>query len=266
MRNIVRQIAVVLTTIAVIAVNGLANALPLNGLTTGEISDRFDIYFVPAGYVFSIWGLIYLGLIAFSVYQALPSQRENPRLQRIGGLYVLSGLANIVWLFLWHYEQFVWTIVAMVALLLSLIAIYLRLGTGRSRVPAAETWLVRVPFSIYLGWVTVATVANATQLLDYLNWNGWGIAPEVWAVIMIAAAAVITLAVSLTRGDVAYVLVIVWALAGIAVKHSDTLLVAASAWVAAGVVLLSLLLGVPLHLERVEGSQPQTEAGVRDRW
>jgi hypothetical protein len=266
MRTIVRQIVTIVITIAVIVVNGLANALPLNGQATGEISDRFDIFFVPAGYVFAIWGLIYLGLIAFSVYQALPSQRDNPRLKRIGALYALSGLANIAWIFLWHYEQFVWTIVAMLVLLASLIAIYLRLGTGRSRVSPAETWLVRVPFSIYLGWITVATIANATQLLYYLNWDGWGIAPEVWAAIMIAAATIVTLAVSLTRGDVAYVLVIVWALVGIALKHSDTLLVAISAWVAAGVVLLSLFIGVPLHLERVERLQPPAEAGVRDRW
>ena len=148
MSNLIRQIVNVVITIAVIVVNGLANALPLNGQTTGEISDRFDVYFVPAGYVFSIWGLIYLGLIAFTVYQALPSQRDNPHLKRIGYLYALSGVANIVWLFLWHYEQFVWTIVAMLVLLLSLIAIYVRLEIGRTRVPAVEAWLVRVPFSV----------------------------------------------------------------------------------------------------------------------
>lgn len=266
MSNLIRQIVNIVITIAVIVVNGLANALPLNGQTTGEISDRFEVYFVPAGYVFSIWGLIYLGLILFSVYQALPSQRDNPRLRRIGYLYALSGVANVAWLFLWHYEQFVWTIVAMLVLLVSLIAIYLRLEIGRTRVSAAETWLVRVPFSIYLGWVTVATIANATQLLDYLGWNGWGIAPEWWAVIMLAAATLITLAVSFTRGDIAYVLVIVWAFAGIAVKHSDTLLVAISAWVGAGLVLLSLAIGVPLRLDRLEGQRVEARAGIRDRW
>jgi hypothetical protein len=199
MKDIVRQIAVLLSTIAVIVINGLANALPLNGQGTGEISDRFDVYFVPAGYVFSIWGLIYLGLIGYSIYQVLPAQRENPRLQRTGWLYVVSCAANIVWLFLWHYEVFELTIVAMGALLLLLIAIYLSLGTGRTPASLAETWLVRVPFSIYLGWITVATVANVTSLLDYLNWGGWGIGPEVWAVIMLVAGAVIASAVSITR-------------------------------------------------------------------
>jgi hypothetical protein len=161
----------------------------------------------------------------------------------------------------------VFTIVAMVVLLLLLIAIYLRLGIGRTGVSAAETWLVRVPFSIYLGWITVATIANATSLLDYLNWNGWGLAAVWWAVIMLVAAAIITSVVSLTRGDVAYVLVIVWALIGIAVKHFDTPLVAILAGFLAGWVLGTLLLGVPLARDRME-SQPAVlaEQVAQDRW
>jgi benzodiazapine receptor len=254
MKDTVRQVINVLSTILVIVVNGLASSLPLNGQTTGEISDRFDVYFVPAGYVFSIWGLIYLGLIGFTVYQALPAQRENPGLRRIGYLYALSCLANIVWLVLWHYEVFELTIVAMVALLLLLIAIYLRLGIGRTRVSTAETWLVHVPFSIYLGWITVATIANATSLLDYLSWGGWGISPEAWTVIMLVAGAAIASAVSITRGDVAYVLVIVWAFAGIAVKHAATPVVAVTAGLMALVVALTLLIGVPRTRRRLRSS------------
>ena len=100
-RDLVRQIVVVLSVIATIVLNGLANGLPLNGVTTGEVSDQFDVYFVPAGYVFSIWGVIYAGLIAYAVYQGLPTQRENPRLRRIGYLFVLSCGANVGWLYLW---------------------------------------------------------------------------------------------------------------------------------------------------------------------
>jgi hypothetical protein len=267
MRDIFRQILVILGTIAVIAVNALANALPLNGQTTGEISDRFEVYFVPAGYVFAIWGLIYLALIAYSVYQALPGQRENPRLRRIGYLYVLSCLANIAWIFLWHWEYFEFTLVAMVALLLLLIGIYLLLGTGRSRVRGAETWLVRVPFSIYLGWITVATIANVTSLLEYLGWNGWGISPVAWAVIMLVVAMIVASLVSITRGDIAYIAVIVWAFAGIAVKHSDTQAVAITAWVTAGIVALTLLIGAPLARARMQEQMPPSEVeGIRDRW
>jgi benzodiazapine receptor len=267
MRDTIRQAAVVLSTIAVLVVNGLANALPLNGQTTGEISDRFQVYFVPAGYVFAIWGVIYLALIGYSIYQALPAQRQNPRLQRIGWLYVLSCAANIAWLFLWHYEIFEWTIVAMAALLLSLIAIYLILGIGRRRVSTAETWLVSIPFGIYLGWITVATIANATSLLDYLNWSGWGVAPEWWAVIMLVAATIIASLVSLTRGDVAYILVIAWAFAGIAVKHNATTVVAITAWVMTAVVLLTLLVGVPLRWRRLQVRAAESaRLGIRDRW
>jgi hypothetical protein len=268
MKDIVRQIAVLLSTIIVIVVNALANALPLNGQGTGEISDRFDVYFVPAGYVFSIWGLIYLGLIIYSIYQVLPSQRENPRLRRIGWLYVLSCAANIAWLFLWHYEVFVWTIVAMGTLLLSLIAIYLSLGIGRAHGPATETWLVQIPFSIYLGWITVATIANVTSLLDYLNWSGWGIAPEWWAFIILATGMIIASLVSITRGDIAYVLVIVWAYLGIGIKHSGTPVVALPAAFAAGFVLGTLLLGVPLARGRMgeQRSWIPSLGEVRDRW
>jgi len=244
MKDTVRQWVNVLAVMAVIVVNGLANALPINGQTTGEISDRFQVYFVPAGYVFSIWGLIYVGLIAFAIYQALPAQRDNPRLRGIGYWFAGSCVANIAWIFLWHYEVFPLTLVAMLALLLLLIAIYLRLDIGRAQVPAAEKWLVHVPFSIYLGWITVATIANVTSLLDYLNWNGWGISPEAWTVIMLVAAVGIASAVSLTRGDVAYMLVIVWAFAGIAVKHASTPVVATAAWVTTALAALMLVMGL----------------------
>jgi hypothetical protein len=134
-------------------------------------------------------------------------------------------------------------------------------------VPAAENWLVRVPFSIYLGWITVATIANVTSLLDYLGWNGWGIWPEWWAVIMLVAATIIASAVSITRGDIAYVAVIVWAFVGIALKHSDTMIVTVAAWAAAVVVALTLFIGVPHtqgRLREMETAPPS--AGSRDRW
>jgi benzodiazapine receptor len=249
-KNVIRQILVVLATLATIVVNGLANALPINGLGTGEISDMFDVLFVPAGYVFSIWGLIYLGLLAYSVYQALPSQRENAALQKIGYLYIWSSVANIVWLFFWHYLLFPLTLLAMLVILGFLIAIYLRLDIGRTQVSTAEKWLVHVPFSIYLGWITVATIANVTSLLDYLGWNGWGISPQVWAVIMLLAAVVISGIMSFTRGDIAYSLVLIWAFVGIAVKHQGTALVATSAWAASILVGILLVVGVVFNRRR----------------
>jgi benzodiazapine receptor len=251
-KDVTRQIVVILALVATIAVNGLANALPLNGLNTGEISDRFHVYFVPAGYVFSIWGLIYLALAAYAVYQALPAQRENPRLQSVAELFALSCVANALWLVLWHYEVFLLTLATMLTLLLVLIVIYLRLGIGRARVSAAENWLVHVPFSIYLGWITVATIANATTVLDYLGWNGWG-APQVWAVVMMVAGAGIASAMGLTRGDVAYMLVIVWAFVGIAVKHAATPLVSIAAWVTAALVAVMVIVSALVYKKPAEG-------------
>ncbi len=241
MKDIVRQISVAVSVAATIIINILANALPLNGLNTGEISDRFAVYFVPAGYVFSIWGVIYIGLIAYAIFQALPSQRQNPRLQSTGWWVVLGGLANIVWIFLWHYEQFPLTLIAMLVLLATLIVTYLRLGTGRTAVSTAETWAVRVPFSIYLGWITVATVANVTSLLYFLNWDGFGIAPEIWMGIVLVAVLVIAVLMNFTRRDVAYTLVILWALAGIAVKHAAVPAVVIPVWITFAIVALTLV-------------------------
>ncbi len=154
---------------------------------------------------------------------------------------VLGGLANIIWILLWHYEIFPLTLLVMLVLLVSLIVVYLRLGIGRSAVAKAETWLVRVPFSIYLGWITVATVANATSLLDYLNWNAFGLAPETWMVIILAAVLVISALMSFMRRDVAFTLVILWALVGIALKHTAVPAVATPTWVTFGLVILALV-------------------------
>lgn len=233
----------ILATVIALAVNVLASALPLNGKNTGAISDQFKVFFVPAGYVFAIWGVIYIAWIAFSIYQVLPSQRDNPRLQRIGWWYALSGVLNAGWLFTWHYELFPLSVVVMVSLLLTLIAIYVRIENGRVQVSVAEKWCVNIPFSVYLGWISVATIANITDLLYYWRWDGFGIAPEVWAVIMLAVATTLGLAMALTRGDVAFLLVLVWSFIGIAAKQAPTPIVANSAWVMAGLVALMIPLG-----------------------
>lgn len=216
----VRQIITILATLVTITVNGLANALPLNGQSTAAISDRFDVLFVPAGYVFSIWGLIYIGLIAYSVYQALPAQRGNATLERIAPLYWLASAANSIWIFLWHYEYFGWTIVAMLALLLSLIVIYRGLRASDHVVRAGFKWAAQLPFSVYLGWISVATIANAAQLLFFLEWNRWGLRDVTWTLIMLGVATLLGLAMLLRESDYAYALVLIWAFIGIALKQA----------------------------------------------
>jgi hypothetical protein len=196
----------------------------------------FDIFFVPAGYVFSIWGFIYLGLLGFVIYQALPVNRDNQRLAKIDGWFSLSNIANAFWLVSFHYLQFGLALALMLVLLLSLIMIFLRLDIGREKVKGASLWLVNVPFSIYLGWITVATIANATQLLYVIGWNGFGIAPAIWLVIMLAAAVVISGLMSFKRRNISHALVLIWAFAGIAVKFPENPTVSFSAWGAAALV------------------------------
>lgn len=239
MKDIARQIVVVLTFLMVVVVNLLANALPLNGLTTAEISDRFQVYFVPAGYVFSIWGIIYLGLLALTIYQAWPSQRSNPSLRAIGWWLALVNLANISWLFLWHYEQFVFTLAAMLVLLIALIAIYVRLGVGQTKVSPPEKWLVHVPMSLYLGWVTVAAVANATAVLDYLGWGQWGLSDGTWMMLILAMVVGLTAMVNYFRKDLIYTAVILWALAGIGARTPQAGVVTFSIWLAFAFVALT---------------------------
>src|SRR5215216_749577 len=224
--------------ILALTVNILASALPLNGQNTGEISDRFPVYFVPAGYVFSIWGLIYLGWIAFMIFQLQPSQNENPRLRRLGYLFAISNIANAAWLFCWHYNKFGLSVLVMLALLGLLIASYLRLNVNRSPVSRLEYWSVDVLFSVYLGWITVATVANITDWLYFVGWEGFGIAAQPWTVIMLAIASLLGLAMAITRRDVGYLSVLVWAFAGIAVKQTSAPTVVVSAWIAAGAMLV----------------------------
>ena len=238
---IVLQILNVVALLATLVVNGLANTLPINGQTTGEVSDSIPSLFTPAGYVFSIWGLIYLGLAAYVIYQVLPAQRDKRFMVRIGYWFVISSVFNIGWLFLWHYEQFVWSLVAMLGLLGSLLILYLRLGVGRESVSTADRLLVHLPFSIYLGWISVATIANASTVLVLSGWNGFGLSPELWTAIMVAIAAVLGIVMSWLRKEMAYPLVIVWALIGIAAKQAGTALITIPVWVSVGALLVGIV-------------------------
>ncbi len=235
-KDSIRQYATLLTVILALGVNILAATLPLNGQNTGEISDRFQVYFVPAGYVFAIWGIIYLGWIAFTVFQFQPSQNESPRLRRLGFLFSISNIANAAWLFCWHYNLFGMSVIVMLILLGLLIAGYLRLNVNRSRVSPLEYWSVDVLFSVYVGWITVATVANVTDWLYFVGWDAFGISDQPWAVIMLAVASLLGLAMAITRRDVGYLAVLVWAFIGIAVKQTSAPLVVTSAWIAAALM------------------------------
>jgi hypothetical protein len=231
-----RQAVTVLSFLLTLAVNVAANALPINGLRTAEISDRFHVYVIPAGYVFAIWGVIYLLLAAFTVWQALPRNRADATLRSLGWLPAISGVLNACWVLLFQYEVFAATVPVMIALLLTLIVIHLRLWEHRDRLRGTSFWVVRVPFSVYLGWITVATIANIAQA-------GAAVGIEASAetsVVLAAGVLLVGLAIAsrfvYRFRDAAYGLVIVWAYLGIAVKEQDTPVVAIVAAMGAVVV------------------------------
>lgn len=235
-----------LALIVTVVVNGLANALPLNGITTGDVINRDPTLFLPANWVFAIWGLIYLALAIFVVYGLLPMGRHNPRLRRISPWFVLSCAANTVWLFLWHYDLLPISMVAMIVLLGSLIAIYrlLHRGVGRGEVEPGrfEQIALRWPFSLYLGWTCVATIANATVVLDRAGWTGWGLDPVLWTAIMLVVGGVLGAALGLGMADPIIPAVFVWAFVGIAMRQREVPLVTAvAAIVAVALMVIALL-------------------------
>jgi len=238
--------------LVVLVTNALAVSLPLNDLTTKQISDSVGIYFVPAGYVFLIWGVIYTQIIVFTIYRALPAQRNNRELAAIDVWLIVANLANALWLFSFHYRRFLLALFFMLVLLSMLIVIFLKLKIGKRRSSITWRWIVEAPFSVYLGWVSVATIANATQVLDYMKWNGWGIAPDIWFMVMVAAIVVISALMSFSRRAFEFNLVLIWALVGIAVKFPDVHTVNYSAW--AGAILIAVIgmvaLAVPIPMAK----------------
>lgn len=233
--------------LVVVTVNALANALPINGIISGAVSDRFPTFVTPAGYVFAIWGVIYALLAVFAVYQALPAQRDDPTLQRLGLAFVASCACNAAWLFAWHYLLIgvAWALI--VALLVTLIVCYERLRTADAT--TVQRLAVRLPFSVYLGWVTVATVANTAILAVDAGVDGGAAAP-VWGVAALLAATGIGATVLVRRGDLAFAGVVVWALAGIAVAQADrsqlvTIVAAVLAVLLAGAAVAVAVRGAP---------------------
>jgi hypothetical protein len=228
--DILRQAITLLAIVAAFAINVLSNLFPVNGENVGEIANTVfrDVQIIPANYAFAIWGLIYLGLFAFGIYQALPSQRQNPRLRRLGYWLVIASFAQMVWIFLFQSRQFLVSIAAMLGILIPLSVIYLLMQVNdrrmfaRSQRPARhERWLVDVPLSVYLAWISVATIVNVASALDAQNWSGWGISVTAWTVIMLGVGATIAAVMALRWCDAAFVLVFVWAYVAIAVRQFE---------------------------------------------
>jgi hypothetical protein len=209
--------------LGMVIVNYLAVVLPLNNKTTGELSDQYPNLFVPSGFTFSIWGVIYLLLAIFIVYQLVYAFRKNTQnssfLEKIGILFFTSSLANLSWVFAWHFELLSISLFLMLILFVSLMAIYVKLQIGRADSSKSEKYLVHLPFSVYLGWITIATIANITALLVNLGWNRFGFSEQFWTVVVIIIGIAISLTMLFCRKDIFYCLVVDWALFGILMKR-----------------------------------------------
>ncbi|MHC5745704.1 MAG: tryptophan-rich sensory protein [Nostoc sp.] len=218
-----RQLVTLAAIFGAFFINVVSNIFPLNGLSIGEISNTLfkNVLIIPANYAFAIWGLIYLGLFAFGVYQVLPNQRHEPDLRKTGYLLAIACVAQSIWVYLFLSRLFALSIIAMLLILLPLIAVYIKLEIGKSRVPRLKKWCIHFPISIYLGWISVATIVNVACALDFHRWNGWGISAVIWTLIMALIATAVAAVIVIQRRDIAYTGVTIWALVAIAFKHSD---------------------------------------------
>ncbi|MDA0987199.1 MAG: tryptophan-rich sensory protein [Bacteroidetes bacterium] len=209
------KIATLVSYVAMVAVNYMAVLLPLGGRDTGEISDNYPNLFAPAGYAFSIWGLIYTLLLIYVVYQLW--RKEDELVAKVNHLFIVNALLNASWIFVWHYDLIWLSVIIMAGLLITLIKIA---DIFRASVLSKkESWFVRLPFSIYFGWITVATIANITVFLVYIGWNGFGLSDSFWTVVVLLVGALIGSWQMLRDRFFPYGLVLIWAYGAILAKH-----------------------------------------------
>ncbi|MGM0432815.1 MAG: hypothetical protein ACQEQU_08885 [Spirochaetota bacterium] len=225
-RQTVLAILNVIGLITALTLNALANALPLNGRNTGDISDSIPNLFVPAGLTFSIWGLIYALLVIMIIYQIrtlVRGDNPNPAIERLGIWFFISCLANAAWIIAWHWSFLIVSLIIMLVLLGSLITMHTRIRKeffDHEITPAFKV-AVSLPISIYLGWITVATIANITAVLVVFDWNRFGLSEPFWTVVVIGAAVIVNLLAVIMKGDIWFALVGIWALLGIYLKRTS---------------------------------------------
>jgi len=218
------KIITTITFIIMVATNILANTLPINGITTGEVSDAYKNLFAPAGITFFIWGLIYLLLLVYTIYQLGFFQGgekyiKTELLEKVGVLFSISSISNSIWIFLWHYNFISLTVIVMIIILICLIMIVAEIS--KHKLNFKEKFFIKLPFSVYLGWITIATIANVTTFLVSIGWNGFGISDITWTIIILMVGVIISSLTILQFKDIAYGLVIIWAYMGIYIKHTS---------------------------------------------
>lgn len=221
----------------VVITNALANLIPINGKTTGEISNQINVLITPAGYAFSIWSLIYVLIGIWIIRQFVGDRGDSAVYANTTVWFILSSLFNIGWILVWHYELFVISVVIMLLYLVSLIMLYQKLDESES------DFFDRAPFSINLGWISVATIVNIAYVLKVNGWDGFGLTDETWTVIMLVIGAILAIVFRLKERDFLYPLVFVWAYIAIGVKnYGETDLAAYTAFILAGILLVAAII------------------------
>lgn len=224
MKNIFLKIFVATSYLLMIAVNALANILPINGNNTGVVSNAYPNLFAPAAVTFSIWGLIYTLLAAYTLYQFGLFQKDHGKsrtelFKKIGVYFSLTSVANILWIFSWHYRLIGLSLLLMLVILFYLIKIADLLK--KQKFSSKEIFFIKAPFSIYFGWITVATIANVTTFLVSLNWNGFGLSDQLWTIIILLVGAAIGIIRTIKDKNIFYGSVLIWAYFGILIKHTS---------------------------------------------
>lgn len=238
-----RRYLILLSILAAFITNILANITPLNGLTIAEISDKYfsSVLIVPSSYAFSIWGVIYLGLIALGIYQVLPNQRQNQQTKILGTELIWSSVTQIIWVGLFQYELFIASLIAIILILLPLIRLYMRLYSDQTAIAKRVKLLTKTPVSIYCAWLTVATIVNTACTLDFMGWQGFGLSPAIWTSFLLVIGLGLAGFVSLKYKDVAFSGVFIWAWVAIAIKNSAQTLIPMVAIITAIFLLLICL-------------------------
>jgi hypothetical protein len=209
---------------AVVYVNTLAVTLPINGKSTGELSDQYPNLFVPAGFTFSIWGVIYLLLFIFVVYQIWVSFNKKT-VQKVSIqsqiLFGLTNILNMSWILAWHYEMVTLSVLIMIAFLITLIILFLN-NEKIKTTTFMEKIAIAIPINVYLGWISVATIANITALLVTFGWTGNPLTESTWTIIMLSIGAALAVVMLFRRTNFAYAFVIIWAFYGIYSKRQTS--------------------------------------------
>ena len=207
--------------VGVIAVNALANILPINGYNTGQISAFYPNAFVPAGFTFSIWGVIYLLLLSYTIgftYYTLKRQaypKSYKFIEQINPYFLWTCVFNMAWIVAWHYLQIELSVVIMLLFLITLIQLFLKSNMMANDLNLTQRFILQTPFIVYLGWISVATIANITALLVAYKWTAFSIAPIYWSALMIFIALLLAVLMLNKFKAVPFALVVAWALWGI---------------------------------------------------